>query len=205
LQRTRRKKDKENIPNDEALSVTSGNADGEGKGSRKPRGPCWNCGETGHLKCDCPKLKEENRKKRVQRMQPYLIQNMRSGLSSTDDGITLRGRARESRQTGIDESSQGACVNQPDNGTIIWEYNTSSILQRMSVSRIEGEKEQETAPKNDSPIVPSDSEVERGTVCPVHIPTAPVPDWAIAITTEGECVDVLHQFWLKKAVATGDE
>jgi gag-polypeptide of LTR copia-type/Zinc knuckle len=40
---------------DEALTVS----DRPKRGDRKIKGPCWNCGETGHLKNKCPKPKKE--------------------------------------------------------------------------------------------------------------------------------------------------
>jgi gag-polypeptide of LTR copia-type/Zinc knuckle len=40
---------------DEALTVS----EKPRRGDRKTRGPCWNCGETGHFKNKCPKPKKE--------------------------------------------------------------------------------------------------------------------------------------------------
>ena len=49
---------------DEAMAVNPSSSKGKGGkgGARKPRGVCWNCGETGHYKDKCPKLKVDKAK-----------------------------------------------------------------------------------------------------------------------------------------------
>ena len=44
---------------DEAMAINPGSLKGKSSkgGARKPRGVCWNCGETGHHKDKCPKPK----------------------------------------------------------------------------------------------------------------------------------------------------